>query len=401
MHKPGCELPAALAGTAGHVLMRFTVNMAGKVSLAEVAYASVDPPERKKALEEMVTACVREWTFEPPNPDMASWTHGSLEVFQGFHYFHPPAAGGRTVELEDHHRVPAVNIDEMREAKLEFGAVLLKGPDDVAVEGQGWRLLTNLKKQDREAYLEAIRQGITSFDEVFPDAPPVPEGQDLTIMLFRSQDEFNRIAAFDNVFRGPKPAGSYDQHQRTAYTFGSSGSYNHPQRLAIQALVHEVTHHEIQQRLAGGVRDAPYWVHEGIATFVQLLRPPDKKKGLQLARFVRGRQAEGTFRWVSESDRFLDTYIRRAKEGSLPDMGRFLEGQFEPTDAETAYGLSWVLVHFLLNAEDGRLAKPFTAWMMGPMGTADDPGVLSAVSLSVEELQQKLTAHVDSMKHGS
>jgi len=396
LHKDSCELPETLKGVSAHILVKFNVNLAGKVSSVEVAYSTVDPPGQAEPVERRVTSCVEGWTFEP-HPDPSTWGHGSVEVFQGFHYFRPPPANAETVEIYDGHRVPRANLEEMRSAKLDFGAALLKGPGYFEVSGEGWSLRSNMKKKGRTVFIDAIHDGMAAFDRIFPTAPPVPEGADLTIMLFRSQDEFNRIAAFDNVFRGPQPAGEYNPRQRTAYTFGSSQSYNHPQRLAVEALVHEVTHHLVFQRLAGGDRTPPYWVNEGIASFIQLLKPPHKGE-LDLTRFVRGRQVQGAFRWMASSSEYLEAYTRRKKEGSLPDLESFLEGKFESLDADTAYGLSWILVHYLINGEEGRLAEPFTRWMLGTMGSGKDPGLAAALGLSVEELGRRLDGHVEVMK---
>jgi len=218
------------------------------------------------------------------------------------------------------------------------------------------------------------------------------------VLVFGEEDLFRRVAAFDNLFIRFTPGGEYLPQERIAYTFASRKEG--PLRISQDYLRHEVTHHLVFQRLAGGRGAPPYWVNEGIASYVELLRPP-KKGAVDRFKFVHGQQAEGVYRWKSHSDTFLEAYHRAAAGNRLPDPAAFLRGEIKEMPVDLAYGLSWIVTHYLVNAENGELYAPFVRWMTTTMGTDDDPGLTKALGRTPEQIFSALAAHVDAMKRGS
>ena len=91
--------------------------------------------------------------------------------------------------------------------------------------------------RNRDLVVQAIRQAGDAFDQTFPGRPPLSESRRMTLFVFRRNDAFNQVAAFDRIFRGPKPAGQYSRHDRTLYTWVDKSE--HPLPVSMETLVHE------------------------------------------------------------------------------------------------------------------------------------------------------------------
>ena len=402
LERKSCELPEALQGMDGHVLLRYTVNEAGKINYVKPIFAVVDPPDKESDLTESVVTCLKGWSYGPAparaTSSVSGQPTGSVELLQAFHYFKRPTAQGETIKLEGGRSVPVVHIERMRALKVQLALSLLSGSDLFETGGQGWGVQTNVRPKERERLLGGVRFAMGAFEQVFTGAPSLPDSSRLLLLLFRTQDAFNQVAAFDNIFRGPKPAGQYSVADQMAYTFASGRE--HPLRLSVDYVVHETTHHLVHQRLAeGGRRDTPYWVDEGIASYIELLKP-DKQGTFEKFEFRRGKQFEGDYSWRSHADTYLDAFERSLKAGNLPDFDDFINSRVTKMESDLAYGLSWILTHYLINGEAGALMKPFQAWLTGPMGGESDPGIAAAMGRSPQQLLEAITKHVAAMKRG-
>ena len=398
--KRSCELPAELKGMTGHVLVRYTVNEAGKVNFVKPAFATAEPEARREELVASVTSCVKEWSYRPaetrrPANAVSGNPTFSVEFLQGFHYFDPADAGAEWIELEGGRKVPRAHIEKLRALKIDLAMQLLAGPDRHETKGTGWSLKTNVSPKERKALVGGVEFALQAFDRVFEDAPPLPESSRLVLLLLGSEDAFNQVAAFDRIFRGPKPAGEYTPADETAYAFASDRE--HPLKMSVETTVHETVHHLVQQRLAGVTRPAPYWVNEGIASYFELLKP-DKMGAFDPRKFKRGRQSEGSYYWPAKADMYLEAFERNMKSGTIPDFAAFLEGRFERIGVETSYGLSWILTHYMLFGENGTLKKPFLDWATGPMGSDADEGVAKSLGRTPEQILAGVTAYVGVMK---
>ena len=405
--KRSCDLPTELKGMTGHVLVRYTVNEAGNVNFVKPAFATADPEARREELVASVTSCVKEWSYPPMKPSVrrsfirppADSVSGnpifSVEFLQGFHYFEPADAGVEWIELEGGRKVPRAHIEKMRALKIDLAMQLLGGPDRHETKGTGWSLRTNVTPKERKALVGGVEFALEAFDRVFGDAPPLPESSRLVLLLLGSEDAFNQVAAFDRIFRGPKPAGEYTPADETAYAFASDRE--HPLKMSVETTVHETVHHLVQQRLAGVTRPVPYWVNEGIASYFELLKP-DKTGAFDPQKFKRGRQSEGSYYWPAKADMYLEAFERNMRSGTIPDFAAFLEGRFEGIGVDTSYGLSWILTHYMLFGENGTLKKPFLDWATGPMGSDADEGVAKSLGRTPEQILAGVTAYVGAMK---
>lgn len=398
-----CDLPASLKGASGHVLVRYTVNMAGKVNYVEPVFSVAAPDQMRGPLEEFVRGCVSQWEYHPAKLDgpehsltsTASTGTSSVEMLQAFHYFHPDTGDAEKVNLGEGRAVLRKHVEEIGALKLLLGRKLLEGPERAMREGPGWKLETNVRAKERDVLVGGVEFAVDAFGKVFSAAPTLPESATLTMLIFGGQDEFNQVAAFDNLFRGPKPAGQYSHWDMMAYTFASGR--DHPLKMSLNYVVHETTHHLVHRRFGDDGRLPPHWVDEGVATYFELLRP-DKKGAFEPSAFQRGRQAEGSYSWIARSETYLETFEKHLKAGTLPDLGAFLGNSPGRLEADLAYGLAWILTHYMINGEAGALKKPYEKWLVEDMGKEGDGGITAALGRSPEQILEGLKSHVAAMK---
>jgi hypothetical protein len=384
LEKKTCGLPPGFAGTTGHVLLRYQVNQGGHVNYVEPVWSVVSPPEKTQDLFQHLRHCLEQWKFPP----------GALvDAFQGFHYFGPLRGTPELVPVPGNRKVPLPHIQD-REAKLRLADLLLEGPERQEVTGNGWVLRTNVRPGERQNLVSSIQRAERSFEEVFPGRPGHTENP-VIVIVFAARDSVRKLSAFDNLYIRQAPGGEYIPEERVAYTYASRRDA--PLKASEEYVRHEVTHHLVFDRLSGFDRDPPYWVNEGIATFMASLRSA-KKDTIDRFKFVRGQQVEGAFRWPARSDRYIGAFEHHAAK--LPDPDRFLRGDFDEMDVDLAYGLSWILVHYLINGEQGALYRPFVAWMTSTMGSPDDKGIAAALGRTPAQIFAALPAHVLAMKRG-
>src|SRR3989442_24667 len=92
LQKKSCDLPAALSGATGHVLMRYHVTLDGKVNFVEPVFCRVAPADKKAPLEEHLKECLSKWSYRAPGK--TTWVQSYLELLVAFHYFAPTTATG-------------------------------------------------------------------------------------------------------------------------------------------------------------------------------------------------------------------------------------------------------------------------------------------------------------------
>jgi hypothetical protein len=389
-----CEMPPDLRSVTGHALFRYLIGPAGRVESIEDLYATSEPLSRRKAFIAALRSCLQGWRYEASGAQRVPLT---ARMLMAFHYFRPVAEGAPSITLSDGRALPLVHIQEMREERVRLATRILAGREYSEVKQATYTIQTDVAAGPRKSLMEAIDRAHRAFTHVFPTAPALTADSMLNVFLFRDEEAFNQVAAFDNLVRMKGGiAGQYSPVNQTAYA--SLG--NKPPALVINEMVHEVTHHLVHQRLFRDGRDPPRWVNEGIATFMELLRPG---KGPELARFERGTQTQGGFRWQALGDTYLEALAREAKAESEPDLKAFLAGSPElgPMKSDLFYGLSWLIVHFLITGEDEAYRRRFETWLLTQADARNGESVASALDLTIEELGKKLAAHRKRLEHAA
>ena len=389
LQAPDCELSPELKAVTGHVLFRYQVSSEGAVEAIWELYGSAEPESYREDFIAHLRGCLESWRYTPA-------TLGKIPVpvqmLMAFHYFEPEPHGAPAIDTPEGRSIPLRHFHIMRDEKLALASRLLEGPDYAEIAGKGWLVRTDVAADQRADLIAAIERAARVFDQAFPGAPEPTDASSLTVLLFRTKDEFNQVAAFDNILRMRGfLAGQYSPQELTAY----SSLGDQPVELAIAVLVHEATHHLVHQRLFQDGRPPPYWVNEGIATFVQLVRDMEN---LNLSHFDRGQHRSGDYRWLGQGEHYLQVITRGQK--SMPDLGAFLSQSPDlgPIDTDISYGLSWLIVHYLITGDQGAHREKFESWLLTDARAGDGDSLLRALGTSEDALQGALEKHRKKMR---
>ncbi|HKY32038.1 MAG TPA: hypothetical protein VJV23_05830 [Candidatus Polarisedimenticolia bacterium] len=384
-----CDLPEQFDSVTGHVLVQYRVAETGRVDQARAVYTVVEPQPASRAYAEALERCVRAWRYQPA---MARGLPVAERLLAAFHRFEPAGAGAPAVSLPGNRSIPSAHLERLRREKQVLAMSLLSGRDFTETEGPDWVVRTNAPRGQLEAVLSSIRSAAAAFEAAFGAAasPPVA-GERLTIMVFRRQEEFNRVVAFDELAAVHVPlAGQYAPDGQLVYL--SAGGK--PPRVTGRVVAHEVAHHLVHDRLYPK-RRPPFWVSEGIAAFVEnvALTGPGPAD-IDLAKLERGPQHEEGYSWISDPDRYLEAIEDASQAEHLPAVADLLAGRgAETLDRTLVYGMSWLLVHYLVNAEGGAHRGHFTSWMAGADGSGDGLALLRALRQTGSSLDRELALY--------
>lgn len=283
---------------------------------------------------------------------------------------------------------------QLRREKQALAMFLLAGADFHQVAGDGYELRTDLPARDTRTVASAIQRAGQAFTAAFPQAPASPEGDRALVHVFRHQEEFNQVVAFDELSVTHVPlAGQYAPEGGIIYL--SAGGK--PPGLTARVVAHEVTHHLVHGRLYGqSRRPPPFWVSEGVAAFIENLPAITAAEPgpIDLGALVRGLQSEQGYTWRADPDRYLMEMRRAADGGGLASVAELLAGR-GPSGAERTllYGQSWLLVHYLMNGEGGRHREVFRRWLAGPDAAGDGVALLDALEMSADAMSARLDEH--------
>ncbi len=401
-----CDLSPDLEGVRAHFLFRYTADSTGKIRGVESLYAVVDPEEKRPAFIAVAAQCVRDWGFgwmnrnkiDPDDPD-----------FLALHFFKPVPENSPRANLASGRQVPMAWFDEVHDEKEKLAQTLMwgskHGPKPGAYyrefSGDGWTLRTDLKDlKDVEAIRHAVTFAANAFRATFPEAPAVSEEADLTVVFFEDRLEFAQVVTFDNLINlNPNLAGRYSSWDRMIY----AAKAEMPRHLMARVLAHEATHHFTAQSFYAENEAPPVWVAEGIASFIETLGNPGDG-GFDLAALDHGRFARPPRLWVKSADEYLQRLTVAAKGDNLPRLRSLLDGryddQFLSASPLMAYGISWLLVHYLVNAEDGKYRAAFESWLEGPTAEGGSKEFAAATGVSLSQAQKALPAYIESLRSG-
>lgn len=383
-----CPLPDELAAVRGHVLLRLTADETGRILWAKSVHSTIEPAKTGKKVVDALSRCLK----QKPFPHARIYGGGPVrqEFLLAFHYFAPVEAGAERVTLSGGRSVPAAWLEEMREGKIELAESLLQASKTRRVDGAGWSLRTDVAPEVARDIESGLTFAARAFDAAFPGAPPAPDSTPVAIFVFSDDDKLNQVAAFDNLSRATSLAGEYSSADRMIYM---SAGLSQPPAVVAGNIAHEATHHFVAQRLYRGDGRPPFWVTEGIAVLIECL-DQSSPEGIDLSRFQRGKLFKGPWRWKAPAEGYIDALddaVRRHEEFPLEKL--LLSGR--PTRADLAYAASWLLVHYLMNADEGKHRAAFTAWIGGSAGGRDIDTLTEALGMSFEDLDQAVRAHLE------
>ncbi|HYV86785.1 MAG TPA: hypothetical protein VFB49_12805 [Patescibacteria group bacterium] len=395
-----CPGIAASDGSTAHALYEYQITQTGAIQGIKLLYADVQPPDRRTAFLAQTQACLGGWRFRPATVD---GTPAATLMKAAFHRLPPAPRNGPEVLLPGGHVVSLTLLDQIRAATLKFTETLLTGRGYLEARGKGWFLRTDLPKSALDDLQRTLDFAKEAFTDAFPGGTEPAASQDVTIILFKDQEKYQQLAAFDNLVPERSPvAGHYNPQVRIIY----AAQGNQPMPIFARVIAHEATHHFAQLRLARPNEYLPRWLNEGTAMFVESIKmaKPGKVRLDALDRgdvtqpaalITRDGTASGAWMW------------RKTVENALPllaenlgdyDIGALVDGRldqyFFDNSMQVQYAVSWLLVHTLLTGEAGRYREAFRAWAAGAGATRDATTLGAALGIPMPDLHRAMEKHL-------
>jgi hypothetical protein len=295
---------------------------------------------------------------------------------------------------------PEANAEEDVEAFLARAERLIRDRNYRSASSERYRVQTDDPRLDTRAavaLLDAFRDYFDAFWRGRMELAPYDEQS--RVFLFYSFHKFNQAIEGDFRYRTYRPTGHY-RSLFDAITLHTDA--DGPGNLE-NALIHEAAHQLTDQRLYAGEFAPSRWVSEGLAQYFGYTRADESGsfrrgevggKSAKLLRGVRGssselrgklRSARTTFKKAgSEAGTLVDRVI------SIRDPERFY-GEEAPLN----YGVSWLLVHFLLEGEEGARVDGFVRYLeLEKQGRGGSDAFYREIGLGPEELGSALSAHL-------
>jgi hypothetical protein len=390
-----CSMPPGLDGITGHVVFGYLVDGKGRVTHARPLYDVLEPRHQHGRVIDVLRSCLE----ERHHPIVSRWYGtGSVPVLTSFHFFRPAPQGVPVHRFPGGRLIPRTWLHEMRREKWRLTRSLLDGPMYREVAGDGWYLRSDVDARTLEAILDAPDFARAVLDILIPAAPGEDGEDPVTISVFGDLLEFNQVAAFDNfVLRAGFPAGQYTSWDRMIYV---SAPPDTPLERTAGVLAHEMTHDLLTQRIRGGARPVPFWLSEGLATFVECLK---RNRGgrIDLAAVERRSMFRGRFQWEAPAAHHVDRLAAAVASSGLPSLAVLLEAGEDgvvPIPRDLAYATSWLLVHYLVNAQGGKLREPFLAWVSDPASEPGPDGLAAALGRPLSAIQKALPRYLRKLR---
>ncbi len=390
-----CYDPKVHDHITGHLLFVYGVTSTGRVGGVRHLYADVEPVADEAKLIGALRQCMEGWKFKPGTRGGQPTEFGMMTPF---HFFKPAPPDDPEVEIPGGKTIGQSRLDEMREEKLKLVDHLLSGRQYIEESGSGWRLKTDLGRKDANVVKEALGRAVQAFEAAFPGTPAVPDSLPVTVVAFRDGLAYNQVVAFDNLV--PVKSGTEGKYSaRDRIIYAAKGSK--PAPVLSELFVHEMTHHLIRHRLYAAGRKPPAWVNEGVATLLECMKQ-EGKQGVDLQAVERTRVIGGPYIHVRPAAFFLGVVDEAVKRGTLPALGDLaggaLDPAFEGAKWDLLYGTSWLLVHYLVNAEAGKHRAAFQAWMTGPEWDGGGEALARALGRPLPEIEAQLPVYLKSLR---
>jgi hypothetical protein len=377
----------------GHLLFSYLVGERGRVEQVRPVYVQVSPPELETKLVAALRTCLEGWVYKPATRGGQPSRTGMMTPF---HFFRPAPPDDEMVSLYGGKKLGRSRLEEMREAKEALISHLLSGRASREMRGDGWILRTDLGAKDVNTLFEALQIATRAFESAFPGTQPVPADKPVLIVAFRDGLSQAQVDAFDNLQEVQfGRTGKYDADRRMIYL----AKADMPTPAFADFLIHETMHHLTSYRLRAGLQFSS-WVHEGIAEFLECLNKRGKGE-IDFAQFERGRIPGGPDLWRRSAEEHLSALSGAVKDGRLLPLGDLLQApwqEFAGNAGAKLYAQSWLLVHYLFNAEGGKLRAPFQAWVMQPPREEGPTDLATALGRPIAEIEAALPAYFKAIR---
>lgn len=251
------------------------------------------------------------------------------------------------------------------------------------------------------ALLESFR---VYFDGFWRAGPPLqPFDEQSPVYLFYSFAKYNELLQLDFRFSARRPKGHYTPELDLVCVHTDADA---PGGLG-DTLIHEAAHQLVEQRIYGGDSSAGLWVAEGLATYFGFTRTD--KEGRLESGAIGGKALplfrDGGTKGMGRAARDTLRNFRRQLKTSASDAGvHWLlsirqPGRFYGDEASFNYAASWVLVHYLLDGDEGRHRAAFVRFLEADKrGEGTPERLYRETGLDRDALEAAVRDHAAAMK---
>lgn len=295
---------------------------------------------------------------------------------------------------------PEEDVEEGLEEFLARAERLVRDRNYRSASSERYRVQTDDPRLDSRAAVALLDTFRDYFDAFWQGRMELaPYDDQSRVFLFYSFHKFNEALEGDFRYRTYRPTGHYGAlfDVITLHT-DADGRGN-----LEDALIHEAAHQLTDRRLYAGEFAPSRWVSEGLAQYFGYTWADDSGgfrrgevggKSAKLLRGVRGSNAE-----LRGKLRSAGTSLKKAgaEAGALVDRVISIRdpNRFYGEEAPLNYGVSWLLVHFLLEGEEGARVDGFIRYLeLEKRGRGGSDAVYREIGLGPDELGSALSAHL-------
>lgn len=225
------------------------------------------------------------------------------------------------------------------------------------------------------------------------------------VFVFYSFHKYNQLLGSDFRFQQTRPKGHYGSINDAVVVHSDAG----PAATLADTLIHEAAHQLVSQRLYSDGQSPRPWISEGLASYfgytfldkdgnyrpgviggksVDLYkRKGGKGPGNEAKR--RLRMFRGDLKGLGPEDELVFDWIASIDDSSL----------FYGSDIRVTYPAAWVLVHFLLHADEGAHAGAFFRYLEADgEGKGTTELLYDGLGMTAEELETRVREYLKGLK---
>jgi hypothetical protein len=298
----------------------------------------------------------------------------------------------------------SADAEDQRDAYLSRADELIRDRNYRAGNSARYRVQTDDPRLDTREALVLLESFRDYFDGFWGERVELARYDRVSrVFLFYSFHKFNELMETDFRFSVFRPKG----HYRTSLDVITLHTDADETGNVADALIHEAAHQLVEQRINPAGHPNSPWVSEGLANYFGFTYRDETGRfrpglvGGKSSRLFRDAGKPGT-EGRAAIQRLRRLFKEKNGERGGP-VGRVIAirdpARFYSEDAPAHYGVSWLLVHYLLHGKDGAHADAFVAYLGREAEGRGGPDALYAlIDLEPAELEAAVRNHLKGLK---